>query len=251
MSSASDLTRHQPGLSITDDQNHRPTPIRYATVELLHQHSESVVTLEPPVFKNSLIFQIQRAISNQQDILVELNENQKIMICGEKQRYLPIGKESRNLKAVKLNMFQVKLIEEKSSLLNRVIEHGRPLDELAWQAAFNISNGKLLPGCRRDDVISLQQWPNFPRLKHSANAERIAALFASRPTSIELASRILHIPIKELCQFYSAASYAGYTQLLNRKAESFELKPHKSASIINKLMDRFMNSGERAIWSSK
>lgn len=250
MNSLSDVSDHQ-SLPMSSPQFKRQVSSPGSPVELAHHQVSAVITLEPPIFKNSLIFQIQRATMNEQSILVELGNNQKLLVCGQKKRYLPIGSESRNLKAVRLNQFHIKLIEANSPLLNKVIEHGRPLDELAWQAAFNLSNGKLLPGCRRDDVISLTQWPNFPRLKHSANAERIAALFAARPTSIELASRILHIPVKELCQFYSAACYAGYTHLLNRKAEEFELKPHKSASIINKMMDRFMNSGQRSLWANK
>lgn len=244
LSESNVVTTHQPGKEIS----HKKIS---TCIEVVDRQTNAEITIEPPVFKKSLIFQIKRAISNQQNILIELVNDQKIMLCGKKNRYLPIGTQSRNLREVKLQQFHIQVIDQTSTLLNRVIEHGRPVDELAWQAAYNLSNGRLLPGCRRDDVIALTQWPNFPRIKHSGNAERMAALFASRPTSIELASHILHIPVKELCQFYSAASYAGYTRLLNRQAETFELKPHKNSSIIIKLMDRFMNSGQRAIWETK
>ena len=129
-------------------------------------------------------------------------------------------------------------LQADDSRLQALPQAGRPLDELLWNQAMALSAGKLLPGCRRDEVIRLQQWPNFSRLARTPNSLKIAALLTSRATSMVLASRILHIQEEELYQFCSAAHYAGYSQAVNR-ADVVTLADHNSHprfTIVQKLL---------------
>lgn len=131
-------------------------------------------------------------------------------------------------------------ISDNDSRLLTVVSSGRPLQELLWSCAFYASGGELLPGCRRDDVIRLQRWPNFSRLPRTANSLRIAALLTSRSTSVVLASRILHIDESELYQFYSAAQSAGYCKAVNR-AEPVEIPAENTSprlAIVRKLLNQ-------------
>lgn len=107
-------------------------------------------------------------------------------------------------------------LEEGDPSLAMVRAEGRPLSELQWECAFHQAEGRLLPGCRRDDVVKLNAWPNLTRLSRTKNSFRIAALLNHRPTSPVLASRILNVDEKEVYQFYSAAKYAGLTDTINR-----------------------------------
>merc|ERR1711941_20822 len=104
-----------------------------------------------------------------------------------------------------------------SNEMQEVIQRGRPLDELLWMTAWLHSDGELLSGCRRDDVVSFQRWPNLSRLPHLASTHRIVALLTQRPSSIVLASRLLKIPESEVAQVYSAGQRAGYAAPINRQ----------------------------------
>lgn len=100
--------------------------------------------------------------------------------------------------------------------VQEVRKQGRPLDELLWQCAWKMSNGRLLPGCRKDDVVKLKRWPNLTRVSSSAHSLKIAALLSAQPLSLTVAARVLNIDEKEVFQFYSAARYAGLIETVRR-----------------------------------
>jgi hypothetical protein len=115
---------------------------------------------------------------------------------------------------------------------------GRNIDELMWQAAFYASEGRLMQGCYRDDVVELAYWPNLSRLPHTPNSMRIAALLTRHPTSIFFATRLLKVEPAEMYQFYSAARAAGLARPINRAVEEPKLEPHRNQSLLSSLLKK-------------
>jgi len=116
---------------------------------------------------------------------------------------------------------------------------GRNIDELLWHAGYHASRGRLMQGCRRDDVVQLRHWPNLTRLPAPPSALRIAALLTRAPTSLTLAAHLLKAPVPELCEFYSAARAAGLAVPVNRPVAVAEaLPPHRSRTLLERLIER-------------
>jgi hypothetical protein len=113
---------------------------------------------------------------------------------------------------------------------------GRNIDELMWHAAFHASQGRLMEGCYRDDVVELTYWPNLTRLPLTPNTARISALLNRHPTSITLAARLLKVDMAEMYQFYSAARCAGLARAVNRTPEEPKLEPHRNQSLLSALL---------------
>ena len=97
---------------------------------------------------------------------------------------------------------------------------GRNLNELLWNAAFHASQGRLVEGRSRYDVVQFQHWPNLTRLPSTPNAARICALLTRHPTTIMLLHRMLGIEKEEIYLIYSAAYCAGIASPINRTSES-------------------------------
>lgn len=114
--------------------------------------------------------------------------------------------------------FKAKRFSEKECADAYATHARRNIDELLWHAALYASHGRLLRGCRRDDVVLLKHWPNFPRVRNTPNGIRLAALLTRYPTSVTLAHHLLKIPLSEVNEFYSAAHAAGWAVAVNRKA---------------------------------
>lgn len=172
---------------------------------------------------------------------------QRLRIHGGEARYLDeSGVVSGWLNALSnsLNLAEsFKLVEFErlmpdSSEMVRVVQKGRSLDELLWITAWLHSDGQLLSGCRRDDVVSFHRWPNLSRLPHLASTHRIVALLTQRPSSIVLASRLLKIPEDEIAQVYCAGQRAGYAAPINRQVEEPVTRTHRHQSLITRLMTR-------------
>lgn len=104
--------------------------------------------------------------------------------------------------------------------LDELRAHGRPLQEILWFHAFHASAGELIHGCKREDVVKLVAMPDLSRVPHTEHSEAIARLLMKRPTSIVLASHILHIDEREVHQFYCAAAVAGYAVKVNHQHQS-------------------------------
>ncbi len=119
---------------------------------------------------------------------------------------------------------------------------GRNIDELKWRAAYHASQGRLMKGCGRDDVVLLKSWPNLTRLPAMANGVRIAALLTRYPTTVTLAHHLLKIPVAEINQFYSAAAAAGLAIAVNRKPELIqqEIQPHRQRGLLGAIFERVM-----------
>jgi len=133
--------------------------------------------------------------------------------------------------------FKVTLLEKdfRTHDTNRV---GRNIDELMWMAGFYASDGRLMEGCYRDDVVEVMFWPNFTRLPSTPNSMRLASLLSTHPTSIALAHRFLRIDKEEAYQFYTAARCAGLARSINRAPEEPPLKPHRNQALLGLLLNK-------------
>ncbi len=94
------------------------------------------------------------------------------------------------------------------------------LTELLWEAAFHASQGRLVNGCSKYDVVQFRHWPNLSRLPATKNAMRICALLTRHATTIMLVHRKLGIEHSEIYQIYSAAHCAGLTLMVSRNPEA-------------------------------
>ena len=129
----------------------------------------------------------------------------------------------------------------RNQLLGQGIK-GRNIDELKWQAAYHASQGRLMKGCGRDDVVLLKSWPNLTRLPVTPNGVRIAALLTRHPTTVTLAHHLLKIPVTEMNEFYSAASAAGLAIAVNRKPglTRQEIQPHRQRGLLGAIFEHVM-----------
>lgn len=94
------------------------------------------------------------------------------------------------------------------------------LNALLWQTAFHASQGRLIEGCSKYDVVKFRHWPNLTRLSITRNTARICALLTRHPTTIMLVHRVLGIDKEEVYQIYSAASAAGICHKFGKGPES-------------------------------
>lgn len=97
--------------------------------------------------------------------------------------------------------------------------YGKNIGELLWQAAFHASQGRLVEGTSKYDVVEFRHWPNLPRLSKTANTARICALLTRHPTTIMLVRRQLDIGHEEVYRVYSAAYCAGIANMVSRNPQ--------------------------------
>jgi hypothetical protein len=200
---------------------------------------QTIMTAYQEYVEDTLVFRTQRTIDNSQTIKIRFNDDQQLIVPVSHCRYMAINFQGNRRRHWPKNEYRTKVLTPDSLCIQDARNQGRPTDKRLWEAAFHLPEGSFFPKCHQDDIIRLMQWPSFTRLHHSPNPPRIAALPSARPTAIKLAARILPIPLEELYLFYSPACYAGYTRTTNRHCDEIRLKPHRSASIIRKLFDRF------------
>ncbi len=187
---------------------------------------------------------VRRAVTNEQDVVVTLPAVGDLRILTRRGEYFTTFAADqmkqfccRPAAAYTVKKLGAREVEE----FGRTAGLGRNLDELMWHTALCASNGRLMQGCRRDDVILLRHWPNLTRLTTTPNAVRIAALLTRYPTSVTLAHHLLNIPAAELNAFYSAARCAGLAVAVNRKPEltkQEDLKPHRQRGLLALFLDR-------------
>lgn len=97
------------------------------------------------------------------------------------------------------------------------------IKDLLWQAAFHASQGCLVEGSSKYDVVQFCHWPNLTRLSVTPNAARICALLTRHPTTIMLVHRVLGIEKEEVFQIYAAARSAGISKTISLNPESENL----------------------------
>jgi hypothetical protein len=199
--------------------------------------NDSVAYFSP---EDYLINILKRATNNKQDVVISHAQHGAILLMTTRGEYFqfPEAKDMAAFCAAPASSFRITVLEKNDPNRPTDNTHGRNIDELLWQAGFHASQGRLMEGCKRDDVVQLRHWPNLSRLPMTANTMRITSFFTRYPTSIMLAGRILKIEPAELYQFYTAARCAGIAHVLNRKPEEPMLKPHRNQALLGMLLNK-------------
>lgn len=207
--------------------------------------AEEVSHFDPDLY---LLGLLRRAVAAEQNVVVSLPDVGEIRVMTTRGDYFSdLSTDGMQQFCCRpAEQYSVrKLSEREIAGVLQTARHGRNIDELMWHAALCASQGRLLKGCRRDDVVLLKHWPNLTRLTATPNAVRIAALLTRYPTSVSLAYRLLKIPVGELNEFYSAAHAAGWAVAVNRKPEitdESELKPHRHRGLLTLILNRIAGS---------
>ena len=184
-----------------------------------------------------LITVVKRAVSNSQNIHVDGGELGEITILSSEGEYFCNQNDLEGLCKAGPGSLKVKILD-KASRNSNTNYIGRNIDELMWNAGFYASDGRLMEGCYRDDVVEIMFWPNFTRIPFTPNSMRLASLLSSHPTSMALAHRFLRIDKEEAYQFYTAARCAGLARAVNRAPEEPPLKPHRNQALLGLLLNK-------------
>ena len=203
------------------------------------QQTDEGTQMEADTFspENYVINIVKRAIANKQNIRIDGKQLGSMTVLGMHGEYYPLLDDMAIFCKAPVSAFKVTVLENID--FDRELKlYGRNIDELMWHAAFHASDGRLMEGCQRDDVVELAYWPNLSRLPSTPNSMRLAALLTRYPTSIALAHRFLRIDQSEAYQFYSAARCAGLARSLNRTPVEPSLKPHRNQALLGLLLDK-------------
>jgi hypothetical protein len=103
---------------------------------------------------------------------------------------------------------------------NTAPQNPRHIGELLWQAGFHASEGRMVEGTSKYDVVQFRHWPNLPHLPKTANTARICALLTRHPMTIMLVHRQLGIEKDEVYRVYSAAHSAGLTSMVSQNPQA-------------------------------
>jgi len=180
-----------------------------------------------------------RAVANKQDISVSLKSGESLAIFPARGDYFSCVDDMKAFCVSNIKAFTVKILKSSDDEdFRKGVEHGRNFDELLWQASYFASQGRLIQGCGREDVVAVSYWPNLTRLPCPPSAVAITALLTRYPTSLTLASRILNVPIEEMFEFYSAAFSAGFIVRQNKVVKPPELKPHRDNTMLGQLLSK-------------
>lgn len=185
---------------------------------------------------------LQRLIGDRQSATIEVSGGGKLYVLPELGEYAGnlSGQSLRAFCCYSVDRYVVRKLAEPLSKLAEAGLHRRNLDELMWEATLAVANGRLVKGCKPDDVVLLKFWPNLTRISLTPNAVRIAALLTRYPSSVALAYRFLKITQGEMNEFYSAARCAGLAVAVNRRPEDSEpqLGAHRQRTLLSKILQR-------------
>lgn len=184
-----------------------------------------------------LINIVKRAVKNEQNIQICHKGEGCITILSSAGEYFDHTDNIQRFCITPASQLTVTILSQKD-IESMPADIGRNIDELMWMAGFYASDGRLLEGCFRDDVVELMHWPNLTRLPSTANTMRIASLLSRHPTSITLAQKFLGVSFNELYQFYSAARCAGLARAVNRTPVEPSLKPHRNQALLSLLLNK-------------
>lgn len=185
-----------------------------------------------------LLTTLRRATSNQQDVLLEVEGKGTLLMLSTRGEYFPSMTDMASFLTSSPDQCKLTILPKGDERIPSEDIIGRNIDELMWKAAFYASEGRMMRGCYRDDVVELEYWPNLSRLPHTPQSMRIAALLSRHPTSIYFAMRLLKVSPAEMYQFYSAARAAGLARPINRKAEEPKLEPHRNQTLLSSLLGK-------------
>jgi hypothetical protein len=186
----------------------------------------------------TLIHPLRRAVAHRQDVSLVLEGIGELLVLPARGEWFARVRDLRTFCTAPESNYAVRCLD--AAEIDAAVRSGpgRNIDEIMWIAGYHASRGRLIEGCRRDDVVELKHWPNLTRLPAPPSAMAIAALLARHPTSITFAARLLKVPMREMFEFYTAAHCAGIAAAVNRKPEMPRLEPHKNRTMLAQLLAR-------------
>lgn len=206
--------------SINNDKQHHLSEVEYFNPD------ETIITA------------LKRAVSNNQDLLLRLEQHNELVLLGSRGEYFSHLTDEKRFFTSPVDEIDITILGkgDKRSPSTELV--GRSVDELLWRAAYYASEGRLMQGCYPADMVEIAYWPNLTRLPHTSNTGRIIALLSRHPAPVAFVARLLKIPAEEIYQCYSAARCAGLARPINRKFEEPTLEPHRHRSLISSLMKK-------------
>ena len=163
---------------------------------------------------NHLLGIVQGIVASQNEVRILLPGKGEIAIRPARAEYHANAQDLPDFCRADAAEFKVIPLNETAPAY--VTGPGRDLKELLWSAAFHASEGRLVEGASKYDVVQFRHWPNLTRLPTTPNAARICALLTRHPTTVMLIHRVLGIDKAEVCQIYSAAHCAGITSTISQ-----------------------------------
>ena len=179
-----------------------------------------------PVFPLAPGFQplsrlIRLAISSKSLLWLPHSDNSGVLVDGVQAVFHELGKSCESICTTGVEMRKVRW--HKGTELQFEDSQGRPLQHLRWHAAFCEFNGVMPAHLRRDDIISVNQQPDFSYLPHEPEFYKIADMLCRRPTSPAFAARLLRVSEESVNHFYYTAWHAGMIEHVNRKDYQAEM----------------------------
>ena len=163
---------------------------------------------------------LQKAISKGKNIIVSHEDLGVLAILTRSGEYYTNVNDMKEFCRMSSSQLKVRAMSSSETIDCYIGEEvGRNLDELMWQAGYYASEGRLMEGLNKDDIVHIRHWPNLTRLPNNFNTFLMAAMLTLRPTNIMSAYRTLKIPQEEINEFYTAATCAGLTEALSSSPE--------------------------------
>jgi hypothetical protein len=157
---------------------------------------------------------VQRSVASRCDTRIVLPSQGEVVLFPKQNIYYTDVSNMAEFCCSPANHFESKPLEHTES--SNTFGSGKNISDLLWQCAFHVSQGRLIEGCLKYDVVQFRHWPNLTRLPITINTARICALLTRHPTTVMLIHRVLGIDKKEVYQIYSAAYSAGIAHIVSR-----------------------------------
>ena len=142
-------------------------------------------------------------------------ENGELWVSTRQGRYISKINDVTAFFQAPKSLFTITEMQEKYPSVIEV----RRMEDLLWEAALHASQGRLIDGLRKYDVVKFTRWPNLTRVSLTPNAMRICALLTRCPSGLNLSQVILNVDEAEMNSVCSAAQIVGILKILNRKFE--------------------------------
>jgi hypothetical protein len=177
---------------------------------------------------------VQRIVSSRGNARIALPGRGEIVLFAARGEYRADVQDMAEFCSAPAAHFEVSAITEAAAMAHA--GSARNVRELLWCAAFHASQGRLVEGCSKYDVVRFRHWPNLTRLPVTQNSARICALLTRHPTTVMLVHHILGIEKTEVYQIYSAAHSAGLVEKGGEPvAEEIQTQPAQARGLFRSL----------------
>jgi hypothetical protein len=203
-----------------------------------------------PVFDPSRHFLglLQTAMAAAEDSIFVLPGQVWLVAAPQTQRYystLPIDKLQPLLLAapgdVQLRHLQIEKVLE-SAWARDMSAH--PLAELLWHAALASSGGRLLAGCRPEDVVRLKQWPQVAHLPGYRKFLRVAAFMVHNAASLHSVAEHTGTPLEAVFDFHNACVAMGLVERLGQAELAAQPSSSPARELFRRISARLARPGQ-------